>query len=441
MDVDCPSCGKALVIPAAHSESIPVAQSAPQPENPFTPPPQIDPAVGRYNCPTCWLRFDAGDIMHISVHESLKGDPLLGEDVQQRFHAMRFNDKGQAMDAMGVACTEMSCPHCRRRLPMGFLDEPHHIFSLVGDQSAGKSYFLSVLSKVLPNVLFNQFGITMQDADPTGNAALNDMRKSLFAAETAEKITVVKTVMEGAMYERFPRQGRMVALPRPFIYTMGAADPAKPRCSVIFYDNAGEHFQPGVRLTEQPGALHVASAAAIFFLFDPFNNPEFRRAMHGTNDPQLEKPVVDQQDIILAEMRSRVLSLRAAPSNHRFKEPLAVIVGKFDAWKSLLPENTIVYPVINGSLDLKIVAQNSRRIRELLLGICPGIVANAEALSSEVCYFATSSFGHAPVKVAGGTQYAPDPSRLKPFHVEIPILWALARYVPELVPTFGFTSA
>ena len=107
----------------------------------------------------------------------------------------------------------------RRRLPSGFVHEAHHIISLVGDQSAGKSYFLAVLSKMLPAALFAHFRIVMQDADPTANAALNELRKTLFAAATPEEIRVNKTVMEGAMYERLPRQGRTVALPRPFIYT------------------------------------------------------------------------------------------------------------------------------------------------------------------------------------------------------------------------------
>jgi len=429
MDVDCLTCGKNLVVPIPNGVEISASfqsESVPQPS-------EADGATGRYSCPTCWLKFDPGAIMHISVHESLKGDPILGEDVQQRFHTMRFNDKGQALDAMGVLCTEIACPHCRRRLPVGFMDEPHYIFSLVGDQSAGKSYFLTVLSKMLPDVLYRHFGVTMQDADPTGNAALNDMRKSLFAAETPEKIKVVKTVMEGTMYERLPRQGRMVALPRPFIYTMGTTEKSRSRCSVIFYDNAGEHFQPGVRLAAQPGALHVASASVIFFLFDPFNNPEFRRAMHGTSDPQAEKPVVDQQDIILAEMRSRILTLRGASSNYRLTEPLAVILGKFDAWQHLLPPHSMVYPVVDGGIDLEIVARNSRLMRKLLHGICPRIVANAEALSSEVCYFPCSSFGHTPVKVAEGA-YAPDPAKLQPFQVEIPPLWALAKLCPALVP-------
>ena len=107
-------------------------------------------------------------------------------------------------------------------------EEAHHIFSLVGDQSAGKSYYLSVLTQVLPATLFNDFGVTMQDADPTGNAPLNEMRKSLFSAQSSEQIKVEKTKMEGDMYERLPRQGRVVALPRPFISRTWAGTPREP---------------------------------------------------------------------------------------------------------------------------------------------------------------------------------------------------------------------
>jgi len=81
--------------------------------------------------------------MHIAVHDSLRGDPLLGEDAQQRFLATRFNNAGQALDAMSLPSSEIACPHCRRKLPPSFLGMPHHIISLVGDQSAGKSYFVN----------------------------------------------------------------------------------------------------------------------------------------------------------------------------------------------------------------------------------------------------------------------------------------------------------
>jgi hypothetical protein len=49
-----------------------------------------------------------------------------------------------------------------------------------------------------------------------------------------------------------------------------------------------------------------------------------------------------------------------------------------------------------------------------------------------VLFFPVSSFGHAPVKV-GSVDYVPDPRRLKPFMVEVPILWILSRIAPELV--------
>ena len=44
--------------------------------------------------------------------------------------------------------------------------------------------------------------------------------------------------------------------------------------SLIFYDNAGEHFEPGIANEESPGTLHVASSSGIFFFLT--SSPEFR---------------------------------------------------------------------------------------------------------------------------------------------------------------------
>jgi uncharacterized Zn-finger protein len=160
--VDCPNCREEFLIPEPDQQTEPEA-SPPVPElQPQEKPESAAPAPnteGEHTCPVCWLRFDKGDIMHIAVHDSLRGDPTLGEDAQQRFLATRFNNAGQALDAMGLPCSEISCPHCRRKLPPGFLEMPHHIISIVGDQSAGKSYYLSVLTKTLASTLYRQFGI------------------------------------------------------------------------------------------------------------------------------------------------------------------------------------------------------------------------------------------------------------------------------------------
>jgi hypothetical protein len=383
-------------------------------------------------CPVCWLEFDAGDIMHIAVHDTLRGDPVLGEDAPQRFLATRFNDLGQALDAFGLPATEIACPHCRRAIPPSVLEGPQHILSIVGDQSAGKSYYLTVLIKTLPATLFKHYDVVFQDADPTGNAPLNEMKKTLFSARSPEDARLAKTQLEGAMYERLPRYGRTVALPKPFIYTMESKLRPEGRCSVIFYDNAGEHFQPGRDSADSPGAQHVASSSGIFFLFDPFNQPDFRNRLGNTSDPQLENPIVDQQEIILAEMKARIGKLLRLPGTERIEQPLAVLVGKCDAWLHLLGPEPLLDPLANRTLDLGAIDTNSERVRKLLLEISPTIVANAETISANIRYFPVSSFGRPPIRVASG-DVVPDPQHIDPFMVEVPPLWILTLIAGDLL--------
>jgi len=384
-------------------------------------------------CPVCWLKFDHGDIMHLATHDSLRGDPVLGEDAPQRFLATRFNDRGQALDALGLPCTEIACPHCRRVLPPGFTEMTHHIISIVGDQSAGKSYYLSVLLKMLPASLYENFSVVFQDADPAGNALINEMKQTLFGAETPEGARLVKTQLEGGMYVRLPRYGRVVALPKPFIFSVASSQNHDHRCSLIFYDNAGEHFQPGRDSADSPGAQHVASSAGIVFLFDPFNNPDFRREISDRGDPQLEKPVIDQQSVILSEMKVRIAKLLKLDLMEQIDTPLAVVIGKCDAWLHLLGPDALRNTIVDGHLDLEAVTYNSNLVRQLMKRICPSIVANAESISRHVLFFPVSSFGHSPVRLGPG-DFVPDPRRLKPFQVEMPMLWILSCIEPALVP-------
>jgi hypothetical protein len=389
---------------------------------------------GFLTCPVCWLKFDMGDIMHVATHDSLRGDPLLGEDVQQRFLATRFNDRGQALDALGLPSTDIACPKCRRVLPPGFTEIAHHIISIVGDQSAGKSYYLSVLLKMLPASLFTHYSVVFQDSDPTGNAAINQMKQTLFGAQTPEGARLAKTQLEGSMYERLPRYGRMVALPKPFVFSVSSAADPKQCCSLIFYDNAGEHFQPGRDSADSPGAEHVASSAGILFLFDPFNSPEFRQQIADRGDPQMEKPALDQQSVILSEMKVRIAKLLRRDLLEKIDTPMAVLVGKCDAWMHLLGKAPMKNPVRREGLVLEDIRANSDRVRQFMMRICPAVVANAEAISHSVLFFPVSSFGHAPVKV-GDKDYVPDPRLLKPFQVEVPMLWMLSMFAPDLVPS------
>ena len=396
---------------------------------------EINSEYGEFTCPVCWLRFDRGDVMHIAVHATLRGDPLLGDAAMQRFHATRFNDRGQALDPIGIPSADLACPHCRRKLPPGFLDLPHHIFSIIGAPSAGKSYYLSVLVKMLATSLYQNFGLSFRDADPSENVLLNDMKTQLFSAATPQEAALAKTQLEGAMYERLPRFGRKVALPRPFIFQLGR--PPEPGFSIVFYDNAGEHFEPTRNSADSPGAQHIATASGLFFLYDPLTNPVFRKRLGKINDPQMDQRRTDQQEVILAECEARLKSVLGIESGQRISTPLAVIAGKCDTWLHLLGPEPLAEPVQKGALDFAAIAANSARVRALLIEICPEIVANAEAISSEVMYFAASPLGSSPVSFTdedGQTHIGPDPARLAPRWVEIPTLWVLSRLAPALVP-------
>ena len=391
-----------------------------------------------YTCPTCWLSFGGGEVMSIATHDHLRGDPLLGPDAKLRFVPTRFNDKGQGIDSMGLPCLDSACPHCRRKLPPSFLDLPNSIISIVGAPSAGKSYYICTLIKALSTTLYREFNVTFRDGDPSGNAQLNAMKNQLFSARTPDEAFLLKTVLEGIMYERLPRHGRDVALPRPFVYELSPVGAVAESRAVIFYDNAGEHFKPNISLDDSPGALHVASSAAILFLVDPTTNPQFRARLRDHADPQLGLNAIDEQDTILTEMGVRIRTVKGLPARQRSSIPLAVILGKCDVWEHLLPGPSLVSPVANGALDMKLIEETSGRLRALLLDIDPSLVAIADSVSEHVMFFPVSSFGHTPVPIASGPhagKYAPDPALLAPRFVEIPFLWGLSKFAPGFVPT------
>ena len=400
----------------------------------------VDPDRGEFTCPICWLRFDRPDVLSIAMHEDLRGDRKLGEDAMLRFIPTEFNSKGQALDAMGLPTTDVACPHCHHKLPPGFMDVSHHIFSIVGAPSAGKSYYLSVLVRQLQRTMFREFGIAFRDADPSYNAILNSMKNRLFAGSDPSQAMLIKTQLDGEMYERLERHDRVVALPKPFVFSLSDPRGAGHDCSLIFYDNAGEHFEPGIANDESPGTLHVASSSGIFFLFDPIASPEFRRTLRGHDDPQFTLDAkgtrLDQQDIIMAELEVRVKQNQNISIADRIDAPVAVMIGKCDILKDQLDWERIKWPIRDKKFDLQIVDANSEVLRDYMMDMHPSIVANSEALSKNVRYFPVSAFGHSPATFKNGDQefIAPDPDKLDPVMVEIPTLWVLSQVEPDLIP-------
>jgi hypothetical protein len=399
-------------------------------------------------CPICWLRFSPDEIMHIATHPELVGDPVLGEDAPQRFLATSIDESNRALDSKGMPCTDIACPHCRCELPMEFPDTSSRIVSIVGDTAAGMSTYLAVLAKILPATLFRELNVVMQDAHPNNrNDRLNGLKNTLFNAKSPGEALICKTELEGQMYQRVIRLERVVYLPVPFIYSLANLH-SKKRELLVFYDNTGLHFQPHININVQPGANHIAVAAGTIFLFDPFQSLEFRALMKESSDDQLNWEMGDNQDVILAETKRRVNKLNAIKIGEKPNTPLAVVLGKCDGWEHALinyllekgiiqtgepPLRTDLF--VDGCLNRQALEENSGYLRQFLFDNCPTLVANAEAFSSNVKYFAASSFGHVPMTVQTSTGFttAPDPAKLKPFQVEIPPLWILSEVSPGLI--------
>jgi hypothetical protein len=114
------------------------------------------------------------------------------------------------------------------------------------------------------------------------------------------------------------------------------------------------------------------------------------------------------------------------------------MVGKYDTWASLLGDEPLLPVIEDGVVRLDHIKTNSARVRNLMVRICPSIVANAEAISSNVCYFAVSPLGSSPVEFfdrEGTPRIGPDPKQLNPRHVEAPTLWVLSQATPEMIPS------
>jgi hypothetical protein len=245
------------------------------------------------------------------------------------------------------------------------------------------------------------------------------------------------------MYVEVSRLGRKVRMPKPFIFTVSPNSDASRATSIVFYDNAGEHFEPGANKADSPGAQHIAAAEGIFFLFDPTYDLEFRRILQGiSSDPQIKDKRFDQQATLLAEMNSRVKGLMGVDFRDKISKPLAVVVGKCDVWQEMIGRENLKNAVNDGELDLDVIKKLSDLVRAKLLEITPAIVANAESISDNVMYFPVSSFGCSPELLgtdpaSGHPILSPDPHKIAPILVEIPTLWILSQMNRKLVPSKG----
>ena len=433
----------------------PTPQPSPQPAT-APAPRRAAPPVLRANvtCPHCWHRFAPEDVLWISEHADLLGDVVLGEEAPLRFLPSRFTVDGDAVDARGMRCQLLACPHCHLQIPRGLLESETLLLSIAGVPASGKTYLLAAMAWELRQLLAREFAIAFTDADALANRSLHEYEETLFMPPDANRLVAIrKTELQGELYDQVNLNSQLVTLPRPFLLNLRLTEvhPGYPNDKaqrlLCLYDNAGEHFQAGADSAANPVTHHLERSRVLMFVYDPTQDPNFRRACQAfSDDPQLRiAPRTQRQETVLTETANRVRRLAHIPADQKYSRPLLVILAKSDVWSPLVDADVTGEPLFRkvvasnlrpnhlSAVDVLRIEATSQKLRTMLMEYAPQLVTAAEDFSSHVVYIAVSALGHAPEIDAASGMLGIRPRNIHPHWVTAPILYILSRWATGLV--------
>jgi hypothetical protein len=399
-------------------------------------------------CPHCWHRFPPEEILWRSASENLLGDPVLGSDSPLCFLPSRFDPSGFALDANERLCHVMVCPRCHLSVPRDLLFVEPDFISVVGAPGSGKSYLLAAMTHNLRRLLPQNACLVFSDADAEANLVLADNERTLFHNPDSSTPTYLrKTETAGnELYNSVLLDGQSSLLPRPFLFTVRPSPshagfkPVDPGLALVLYDNAGESFIPGADTDQSPVTRHVTRSRAILYVFDPTKDASFRSRLSG-DDPQIARMKdIHRQDVMLTEIALRIRRLLNLSPGQRHRQPLLLLVGKYDLWRELLGVDIGPTPLYFNQSDNRGVLSGmqfdsaSLAVRELLQSLCPEIVATAESNWECVRYVPVGATGCSPTVMADSGLLAVRPEAIKPIWSEAAVAWLLAKWRPDWLP-------
>jgi hypothetical protein len=403
----------------------------------------------KLTCPHCWNVFLPSQILWIAQHSELMGDPVLGPEALVRFRPSRFNERGEALDGRDVPCQHLACPRCHLELPRAVIEAEPLFMSIVGAPASGKSHLLAAMTWALRRLLPEKFGLAFNDADTLSNHILSGYEQTLFFADDTDRpVAIRKTEMHGELYDEVRLGQQIISLPRPFLFTLrqtgrttGQANVARMRVMCL-YDNAGEHFHPGMDSLSSPGTQHLAKSRVLLFLFDPTQSPRFRDHCRSfSSDPQLYGASrTERQETILTESAQRVRRYVGLSPHKKHDRPLLVIVSKADIWAPLLKANLDTEPLVpigdgtSAAVDVPRIEETSRELRALLKIWAPEFVAAAEDFCNIVLYVPASALGRGPELREETGLLSIRPRDIHPKWVTVPVLYMLAKWASGLIP-------
>ncbi len=411
--------------------------------------------VEKVTCPHCWKTFAPEASLWIAEHPDLTGDPKLGTDFSQRFLPSRFTVEGDALDQQGYRSSRLACPECHLEIPRALYQIPPVFFSILGAPACGKSYFLASMTWKMRQMLPSMFHVSMNDADTQANARLHEYEELQFLNPNPDSLVAIeKTQVQGDLYDSVNMGDHTVLLPRPFMFTMQPLPKhhqyqSSKRVSRVLclYDNAGESFLPGQDTASTPVTRHLALSKCLFFLFDPTQDPRFRRACEGkSDDPQmaarssrLAREATVRQDTILLEAINRVRRHAGLREDDLHQRPLTIVVTKWDSWHQLIPDLKHDDPYVRSDklggsvLDGNRLKEASNKVEAMLRKYTPEIVAAAEGFAKDLTFLPVSAIGRSPELDPETGSLGVRPKDMDPYWVEVPLLHALSRWSTGLI--------
>lgn len=395
-------------------------------------------------CPHCWHRFDLEEFLYIARHHDLVGDPVLGPEAHQRFLPSRFTPEGHAVDSAGLNCPDMACPRCHLRIPKAAGEMPPLFASIVGAPASGKSYFLTTMVWQLRNLLPRNFAMSFTDTDAVTNQIINEFEEKLFLNPDPDGLVALrKTELQGELYNQVILDSMITNLPKPFMFSLTPAEHhpqyeqalARMSRTLVLYDNAGEHFEPGMDSVDNPTTQHICYSDTIFFLFDPTKDVRFRQRCQGRKDPQLAKTArVQRQEVLLTEMINRFDKYSGKRAARKSTKTLIVLVPKSDIWLDLLGHDICQTPwqwdpdTRTCTLDVETIMATSFAVRSLLQETCPEIVSTAESFAGTVLFLPNTALGRSPELDPETGMLGIRPRDIRPFWISIPMLYLLYKH-------------
>jgi hypothetical protein len=402
-------------------------------------------------CPHCWEAFPPEQTRWVAEHAELRGDVRLGPEAALRFLPSRFTPAGDALDARGIVCHALACPHCHLIFPCDLLETAPLFLSILGAAGSGKSYLLAAMTAQLRKLLPARFGTQFEDADPAANRSLIDYENSLFHNPNPDEFVPIgefisKTALQGELYQIVVHGQQQILRAKPFLFRLGPdpnrdrSGPARPSRLVCLYDNAGEHFQPGADSISVPVTRHLAVSRALIFVYDPTRDPRFQKAMAAVRPGHRGEASAmgARQEVVFQEAAARIRRLIGQGTDTRSDRLVVVTLTKLDRWSRLLDMDLNVEPfhVRSGGrvvLDTRRIEEVSQRARQVLVHHCRELVDAVERFAQRVEYIPVSALGPRVVDVP---ERGPclRPRDVQPTWAAVPMLKVLAEETPGLVP-------